>query len=938
MIKIYTNIERLANELSKAYNQRAFERYKLILDSNNQITVYLKDIHLANKVEEIRDEWNNVSFECLDADDDSYDFMFEDGNGVDIHSSRLRLSNLLTTDCKRKTVGIPVITFYSYKGGVGRSTALASLASYLSIKKGMKVCVLDCDFEAPGFTNFFLEDPDNIYYKNGLVEYFMDCSTGDAENLSSYYHEASKKFSGNGMIYIFSSGNLSDETVGEKTHLDHYLDGLSRLDTFHPDTLVEEFEKLFQNIKEELKPDVILMDSRTGFNDIFGISAFRLSDIVIGLFGIDAQSKPGLSFFIKTLNRSNCPRVILANSIIPSFAKTRLFSNFKTYTEDILAGFQTEEDERESGIMEIKTFPIGYNEILRNIGLPTSSFEDYISMIENNEFSDYNNLFSYILECIGDISHLDIKSNGKEETVTINESRTEPNKNEVLALKKVVLDNVVHNIPQLYAESIQNFEDEYKQNRYFYRHCMEDLFNADKFLVLGNKGTGKTYIYRSLANNNIVETLRQRANKQAIDYEFVQIINSEHQIDTQQLDNMVGDFSSDLFFERFWKIYIWNVILSSYSSILNAKDRLFPINNDTATALKFTECIKDDNFIVQIENDLATLDRALKGDKSKNRRLVFIFDELDNVVKPHLWTERVSPLINYCRRMQYACISPKLFLRSDLFNKTANINNRNELNNRTIYIEWQKDELFAYFFKFILSHSKYEFFKLMKTYGYYPSSYINKTIQKITKEGDQPSPDEYTLRHLCATFFGKYADSQQSTRYGESYDWFFNNLQNADGTISLRPFIDLIRFAVNDAIGDDSSECPILPAKYFTNSNVRVKAVEKHFCDLAGEKGNTDLKYIFEFIRQLDKNNRKYKRDMLPIDKFTKMAQLILSTGKLEDTSDVDSMINLLIVNGIVRERFIRLASGSVRCIQFALLYKYYLGLGSRKHKTDISH
>src|SRR5436309_249846 len=47
-----------------------------------------------------------------------------------------------------------VITFYSYKGGVGRSLAVANVAALLS-KWGQRVLVIDWDLEAPGIEKFF---------------------------------------------------------------------------------------------------------------------------------------------------------------------------------------------------------------------------------------------------------------------------------------------------------------------------------------------------------------------------------------------------------------------------------------------------------------------------------------------------------------------------------------------------------------------------------------------------------------------------------------------------------------------------------------------------------------------------------------------------------------------------------------------------------------
>lgn len=932
MIKVYNTISQLDKTLKKLEAKGICTNYKVLLDANNKLTTYIKPSIDEQELKLLKEEYPLSVF--INIDDESYDFMFEEGNGVDIETSRIHLSNLLLENISNIHNRIPVVTFYSYKGGVGRSTTLASYASHLAIKKNKKVVVFDCDFEAPGFTNFFLEDPENIYYKNGLVEFFMDSVEGNEDSLSSYYWEASKKFTGQGSVYVFPSGNLSTEIIGNNsdvTHLKHYLNGLSRLDVFNQDSLVERFRFLISKIESEISPDLILIDSRTGFNDIFGISAFRLSDIVVGFFGIDAQTKPGMTFFLEALKKDKGPRIILANSIIPSFAKSKLFACFKDYAERVVRDLQSEDDEEKNGVYEIKPFAIGYNDVLKNIGLPTSSYEDYISLIENNEFTDYSNLFNYIDESIDDLGIIKNVERIDYSGMDSNKNQmTEAPESDIYLLKKKLLSNISDNLPKLYAESITDYEEEFTSNRYFYRRCMEDLFNIDKFLVLGNKGTGKTYIYRSLANQHIVEELRRRANKEDYVYEFIPIINSEHHFNTQLLDNQIGEFPIDLFFERFWKVYIWNVLMHSKNSLVTPSLDIFEINDDTATAKKFVSYIKNDDTIIDIENDLHKLDIATKTLANGRKRIIFIFDELDSVVKPHLWTERISPLINYCRKLQYASISPKLFLRSDLYKGTSNINNRNELNNRTINIEWVKDEMFAYFFKFILSHSKEEFFSLMTLYNFYPKSYINKTIKTLKTNGNQPFVDEYTLRHMCATFFGKYADSNNSNKYGECYDWFFNNLKNADNTISLRPFIDLIRYAVEDA-KEDMTEKPILPANYFTNSRIRVRAVERHFEDLAQEKGNTDLKVVFEYIR--DKADRMFKRDMLTIEKFGALANKIIQQGKLTDVKDADAMLNLLLVNGIVREQYIRFHYGSQKCVQFALLYKYYLGLGSRQRK-----
>ena len=49
-----------------------------------------------------------------------------------------------------------IYTFYSYKGGVGRSMALANLAKWFYMH-GLRVVIVDWDLEAPGLENFFFD-------------------------------------------------------------------------------------------------------------------------------------------------------------------------------------------------------------------------------------------------------------------------------------------------------------------------------------------------------------------------------------------------------------------------------------------------------------------------------------------------------------------------------------------------------------------------------------------------------------------------------------------------------------------------------------------------------------------------------------------------------------------------------------------------------------
>lgn len=65
-----------------------------------------------------------------------------------------------------------IVTFYSYKGGVGRSMALANVAQWLYLQ-GARVVMIDWDLEAPGLENYFFQSPkdvEEVRARPGLID------------------------------------------------------------------------------------------------------------------------------------------------------------------------------------------------------------------------------------------------------------------------------------------------------------------------------------------------------------------------------------------------------------------------------------------------------------------------------------------------------------------------------------------------------------------------------------------------------------------------------------------------------------------------------------------------------------------------------------------------------------------------------------------------
>ena len=75
-----------------------------------------------------------------------------------------------------------IITFYSYKGGTGRTMALANVAWILA-RNGNRVLSVDWDLESPGLHKFFhpFLDESTVSATPGVIEIINDYATAALE-------------------------------------------------------------------------------------------------------------------------------------------------------------------------------------------------------------------------------------------------------------------------------------------------------------------------------------------------------------------------------------------------------------------------------------------------------------------------------------------------------------------------------------------------------------------------------------------------------------------------------------------------------------------------------------------------------------------------------------------------------------------------------------
>lgn len=195
------------------------------------------------------------------------------------------------------------ITFYSYKGGTGRSLALANAAIYLTTL-GFRVVALDFDLEAPGLHYKFSrsEDGSPLLVRKGLVDY-INAFLSDGE-----VREPFEEFVINVSVPGVEKQLLQLIAAGFVPSVD-YWSKLARInwhDLFYSKGAkgVQIFMELKARILEELRPDFLLVDARTGITEMGGVATTLFADELICLVLPTAENMEGARAVLRSLRRS----------------------------------------------------------------------------------------------------------------------------------------------------------------------------------------------------------------------------------------------------------------------------------------------------------------------------------------------------------------------------------------------------------------------------------------------------------------------------------------------------------------------------------------------------------------------------------------------------------------------------------------------------------
>jgi cellulose biosynthesis protein BcsQ len=557
------------------------------------------------------------------------------------------------------------VTFYSFKGGVGRTTALTHVAWILAMR-GRKVVAVDLDLEAPGLSTAFNLQPQPKY---GIVDYFYERSylpegIKPTISITEIFGEV-RIPNAKGRLFVVPAGCLS-------------LDYISKVDDLHANTVIDGDQNLWsvfkREIDEQLKPDVILIDSRTGINQWGALSLIQAADEAIIFLFPNEQNKQGIELLLRSLNTLKNLSINFIFSPVPDVSKLdKVNEIYKSFVDEIKIATDEESEIDDNDQLEIpEPLVIPY---LQPIALadnyPVRALLDY-----------YNKIVNLIDEETDEIDRTNILTNS--------ETRW-----------KIIKSLQFPEVNAADTDQKQDFTLLFQRTNDF-----EKFLDHATCLIRGRKGTGKTALYwlflkyksdaQKLARGRLDNTVFLSAHGR---YQESRPTRGQFQFIHENLQQQGGTW------EAFWRAYL---LLRCHQENLcnfpkNRKGEKFSelkniINNlpkgkwqseynqvllELSTNAILSEIVNDTiNIIIHEEA------------KNKSQKIWFLYDDLDEDF-PEAGEVRQSALsglfqlVQSCDANRLTEIRFKIFLREDIWNRLI-FDNKSHFTGRDIILQWTR--------------------------------------------------------------------------------------------------------------------------------------------------------------------------------------------------------------------------------------------------------
>lgn len=554
-----------------------------------------------------------------------------------------------------------IVTFYSFKGGVGRTTALGIVARMLA-SEGYRVVMIDFDLEAPGLSFLFPSAyPEQVTY--GVLDYLHQRYLTPDQNVPTISECVRQIDIPRSELYLVPAGEYDEGYVHRLADIDVRL--FYNRDN-NPITQFIDDIATYVN-----RPDVILIDARPGFTDVGAVALLDLADLGYICFSPTEQNLAGLQWVIQAVRKQyqyrGKPDVRFLLTPIPPIKE--LQPTWIGKTENWIS--ETWGIPKDLSVGELHT-DILYNPAIQTLGSFVEEIPPEILVV----YQPMTETISASLPAITSVYY----STGisREDYVAILQ--------ELTFRSATAQEMNVEEIPEIFQKTGD----------------FPKFLDDRTWLVRGAKGTGKSLLFRLFVErpDDAMVIASSVANLQKVSFipahgrqEIRPTLLSS--IDMESYQRQIGDEQAN--WKIFWGLYALLQLCATLSELhpLQHDDEMVnlcqtdePRHTDIITWL-----IKQSHEPLaasQVGDSLRAVDRWLT---EQGKKVWLIYDELDSgFQEENLRCQSLEALFAWWMESGFMRIVPKILLREDIW-KNLNFTNKTHFAGRSVVLQWDEEDL-----------------------------------------------------------------------------------------------------------------------------------------------------------------------------------------------------------------------------------------------------
>ena len=252
---------------------------------------------------------------------------------------RVQLVDRLVTEANWARIapesqGAARVVFFSIKGGVGRSTTLAATAWSLA-QAGKRVLVLDLDLESPGMSPALLPAERQPVY--GITDWLVEDLVDNADMILDNMVATSNLSHDGEILVVPAHGSKPGEYVAKLGRV--WMPKLRSDGTRESWSL--RLGRLLLALEVRVQPDVILIDSRSGIDEIASACITDMGANLILLFALEGdQTWNGYQILFEQWQRAHVAeeireRLQVVGAIVPDLDRVNYLEGLREHAYQV---------------------------------------------------------------------------------------------------------------------------------------------------------------------------------------------------------------------------------------------------------------------------------------------------------------------------------------------------------------------------------------------------------------------------------------------------------------------------------------------------------------------------------------------------------------------------------------------------------------------------